>query len=174
MRSEHTKLLSTACVLLQSADGHTITARVALDSYSEECFVAEHVVEALSLPQSATHVVVNFSLQFSALTLKKLTSLLPRSQVSIDKWSHLDGTQLAEPHCGVPGRIDCILNTEIFAAVLRPGLIAGPHGTPTALSTALGWILMGAARESVANDSTCTRTFQLSIDYDLTDMLRRF
>ena len=33
---------------------------------------------------------------------------------------------------------------------------------------------MGAARESAANDSTCTRTFQLSIDHELTDMLRHF
>ena len=33
-------------------------------------------------------------------------------------WQHLHGLTLADPHHDTPGRIDCLLGAEVFAAVL--------------------------------------------------------
>ena len=137
-------LLSTACIILQAPNGQSITVRALLDSGAEESFVTEHVAQAVSLGKTEVNIVIsdvggaatavskgrvavkvksahepNFCLTFSALVHSKLTAVIPR-------------LSLADPHFGQPARIDCILNSEAYAAALLPGIKKGAPGTPTA------------------------------------------
>ena len=87
-----------------------MTVRALLDSGVEESFLTEYVAQALSLRKKSIQTVVsgvggentanssNFSFEFSALVLKRLTVLLPRLEVVRQPWPHLDGFQVADPH----------------------------------------------------------------------------
>ena len=167
-------LLSTACVILESSTGQRISVRALLDSGAEESFLTEHVAQALSLRRKATNTVVSgvggeptvvaknavkvilksehnteFKFEFSALVLRKLTALLPRSEIRRQAWPHLEGLQLADPHFGAPARVDCILSSAAYAAAILPGVKKGIAGTPVALHSVFGWVLMGSINQNL-------------------------
>ncbi|XP_076285566.1 uncharacterized protein LOC143211619 [Lasioglossum baleicum] len=192
-----TVLLATACVVLQSP-GAAITVRALLDSGAEESFVTEQAVQALGLRRQSTHVAVNgvgaertavarsrvhltlkserddkFSLDFTALVLKRLTSLLPRLPVDPTAWPHLASRPLADPVYFKPGRIDCILNAEALAKVIRPGIDRQP-GAPTAMETSLGWVVLGKVPVQETGGKAEVSGFHVAVDRELTSALTRF
>ena len=151
--------------------------RALLDSGAEESFLTENIAQALSLEKTPANVTVsgvgggttavpksrvavtlkatqdaNFSFTFSALVLKKLTALIPRTQVTRHSWPHLADLPLADPYFDKPARIDCILNCEAYAAALLPGTRKGSTGMPIALRSVFGWVLMGAATSEHRED----------------------
>ena len=198
LSAEKTVLLSTTYVTLESSDGTSVTARALLDSGAEESFITEHIVQMLNLQKKRVQVAVsgvgaeatvvansrviatvksnidsNFNLTFSALVLKKLTSLLPRTKVSSAPWTHLKHLRLADPQFDRPGRIDCILNAEVFALALRPGIERGPPCTPTAVNSVFGWLVMGPATISESEPLQVTN-HHISVDRTLSSALCRF
>lgn len=106
--------------------------------------MTEHVAQILSLKRQAADVAVcgvgdtasiakhrvnlclkssrnsKFSLDFSAVTLKRLSAVIPKTEVRWQDWPHLQGLELADPGFGKPGRIDCILHAGVYAAVMLP------------------------------------------------------
>ena len=192
-------LLSTACVVLQAPNGQSLTVRALLDSGAEESFVSEYVAQALSLQKRPASVVVSgvgcsttavarnrisvylksnqnsdFCFTVSALVLKKLTTFIPRSEIPMQDWSHLSGLQLADPHFNVPSRIDCVLNSEAYAAALLPGIKQGAPGMPVALKSIFGWVLMGAANSELTTEPENTLVHHVTVDSDLSAVLARF
>ena len=197
--ANHGILLSTARVVLQSSAGQRITVRALLDSGAEESFLTEHVAQALSLRRKPINTVVsgvggeptvvakssvnvclmsandsNFSFEFSALILRKLTALLPRSEISRQSWPHLEGLQFADPQFGSPSRVDCILNSAAYAAAILPGVKRGVAGTPVALQSVFGWILMGAVNQRSEGAETPVSVHHISVSHDLTKLVERF
>ena len=63
--------------------------------------------------------------------------------------------------------MDCILNSEVDAEALLPGLVKGPAGTPAALSTAFGWVLMGASGKR-GDSSGYAAPHLVTVDHELT------
>lgn len=196
---EKTILLSTACVPLEPDNGLVMTVRALLDSGSEESFLSEHVAQSLGLKSTSVNVAVagvgnsttavarkcvsatlktvhdsNFALKFSALVLKKVTSLVPRSGVSAKLWPHLEGLTLADPHYGTPGRVDCILSSEVCAAVLLQDIRKGDPGTPIALHSVFGWVLLGAAGIPATDQERQTSSLHLTVDQELSMAITRF
>ena len=51
------KLLATDFVTLQSSSGATIITRTMIHSVATECFVSEHIVQALALPTESVHTL---------------------------------------------------------------------------------------------------------------------
>ena len=195
---EQRVLLSTACVLLEGPNGSRMTVRALLDSGAEESFVSEHVVQTLGLRKLPTDVAIlgvggsvsavargrvsltlkstycaQFSLDFSALVLKRLTATLPKSEVRTTLSTELRGLQLADPFFGKPGRIDFILNSEVYAAVIQAGLKRGPAGTPIALQTVFGWVLMGSTTSDTIPRARSS-LHHVCIDPELTRAVARF
>ena len=192
-------LLSTACVTLESPTGRRVSVRALLHSSAEESFLTEHVAQALSLRKKATIMVVSgvggeptvvakhtvkvslksdynsdFDFQFSALVLRKLTALLPRSAIPRKPWPHLDELQLTDPHFGSPARVDCILSSAAYAAAILPGVRKGPVGTPVALNSVFGWVLMGSIDPNSESSVAQLRSHHISVDHDLTKLVERF
>ena len=58
--------------------------------------------------------------------------MLPRHDISNANWPHLEKIDLADPDFGRPAEVDCILSTEVCAALVTGGLRRGPEGTPIA------------------------------------------
>ncbi|XP_015524649.2 uncharacterized protein LOC107227884 [Neodiprion lecontei] len=161
--------LATGILTFRSPQGHRMEVRALLDTCSEDCFFSEHMVQTLSLYRQQTSVVCygvgdqttsvadalataylysdplpDFSLAVTGLILKKVAGTTPNQHISTATWHHLKGLKLADPAFNVPGRVDCILNTEVFAAILRNRIKKGLPAQPAALETIFGWVVIGA------------------------------
>ncbi|XP_046420682.1 uncharacterized protein LOC124179877 [Neodiprion fabricii] len=161
--------LATGILTFRSPQGHRMEVRALLDTCSEDCFFSEHMVQTLSLHRQQTSVICygvgdqttsvadalataylysdpfpDFSLAVTGLILKKVAGTTPNQHISTATWHHLKGLKLADPAFNVPGRVDCILNTEVFAAILRNRIKKGLPAQPAALETIFGWVVIGA------------------------------
>ncbi|XP_039312875.1 uncharacterized protein LOC105204739 [Solenopsis invicta] len=195
------QLLTTAVVTLQFETGVSLTAGVLLDSCAEQCIVSEYVVQALNFKRKPAHVIVNgtggtlnavaqsrvglilksqrdanFSLKVPALVLKKIPNLVPKRRVKPqERWSHLDGLHLADPHYGAPSKVDCIISLAVFGAAMLPGVrkAVNPLEVPISHETVFGWVLIGSAEPN--NDlSKRTSVHHVSVDHELTKTVASF
>ena len=146
----------TCRALLTAPNGSSIEARCLLDNASSASFVSECIAQCLLLPRgfqpisisgitgsannSTSKAVTQLSvspvsnterqLSISAIIVSQVTCDLPVNPVPFGlDWVHLDGLPLADPDFGLPGRIDTLLNVDVFfkhylvvAAVAPPGL----------------------------------------------------
>ena len=71
-------------------------------------------------------------------------------------------------------RIDCIINSEAYAAALLPGIKKGAPGTPTAFHSVFGWVLMGAANARAQGEPQSVEAHHLTTNSTLTDVVVRF
>ncbi|CAB0043003.1 unnamed protein product [Trichogramma brassicae] len=106
-----------------------------------------------------------------ALTMSRLTSKLPSAPIDIQPWTHMHNLDFADPFYATRSSVDCLLGVDVVAAALRPGLITGPAGTPTALNTVFGWVLMGKGQQR-GND--VTQAFSLTVNHELSAALQAF
>ena len=101
-----------------------------------------------------SHSVVQFAIspvqsptdksQVSAIVIPRVTCDLPVKPVTPKlSWDHLSDIPLADPDFGRPGRIDLLLEVDIFVASLLHGRQVGSPGSPTALETIFVWVLVG-------------------------------
>lgn len=196
-------LLATAQVTVKNSQQETIVIRALLDSRSEASFLSERVARALRLPRRRVHVpvsgvrgasagIVNHAVSVTlgslrasdvevcipvAFLLPKVTSLLPRCRVARARWPHLIGLDLADPHYDRPAAMDAILGADIYGQLLRDGTRRGSSGTPSAQSTALGWVLMGqvpSPEESVEEQRHVSAHCAPTSNEDLGRALQRF
>ena len=105
--SRKTVLMGTAHVQLKSPEGRFVTVRALLDPGAEDSFLSEQVVQILGLQRKLVTTVITgvggeattvsrsrvdvilrstrnptFSLKFSGLVLKKLTTMIPRHDIA--------------------------------------------------------------------------------------------
>ena len=194
-------LLATAIVQFENEHGDSVTARALLDQGAEFSFVTERIAQCLSLPKTEVNIPVlgvggastdvartlvpvtlkssfnpDFQIKMEALTLKKLTPLLPSSRVQDVIWEHVDGLQLADPEFGFPVRVDCIIGAEIYGRLLTGKIRHGRKGEPTAQETVFGWVLSGftSDKQQQSSNDLIARTFHARVDQPLHDALRTF
>ena len=127
-----------------------------------------------SSSQSVVHFNVSSTsnvVEVEAVVLPKLTSDLPLRPVDLkQKWHHLTGLQLADPHFGSPSSIDLLLGVDIFIAALRHGRRLGLSGSPVAVETSFGWVLAGSVHCSNPQTHVVSHMSILTGD----DLLRKF
>ncbi|KAJ8685412.1 hypothetical protein QAD02_021205, partial [Eretmocerus hayati] len=110
------------------------------------------------------------------LVLKKVSSLLPRKPVKSNRdRSYLEGLDLADPHCGVPSRVDVILNSGVLGAAILPGVrkAKDPLTSPIAQKTVNGWVLIGNTEPDDLTDGVVAM-HHISVDNALTEAVARF
>ena len=93
-----------------------------------------------------------------ATTLPKITADVPSSFIAPPReWYHLERIKLADPEFSVPAKIDVIIGADISNKIMRHSRRTGKSGSPAALKTIFGWVLMGPVpRKVISNDaSTC-------------------
>ncbi|XP_043064077.1 uncharacterized protein LOC122320066 [Drosophila ficusphila] len=160
-------LLATARITVQNPDnGLQAVITALIDQGSEATIVSEHVVQSLHLRRTMARTSIvgvgqgvgsrsknmdnfkvlstnnHFSLDVSsAYVLDTVTSLLPCSSFSPQRWTHIQGLPLADR----AKRIDLILGVDLIAQIMLPGTRIGSPTEPIAQQTQLGWILSGQA-----------------------------
>ena len=191
-------LLMTCCVLVDAADGSSIEARAILDSASSASFISERLTRTLCLTRSHQNTrisgvaglsrnsplqsVANFRISptrcptkkfnVSAVVVPRVTCDLPQQPVPFDSsWKHVEDLQLADPDFGRPGRIDILLEVDIFIETLLQGRRSGPPNTPSAFETEFGWVLAGRLDTPTSRHHVISHHVSLATGDDL---LRRF
>ncbi|XP_011696421.1 PREDICTED: uncharacterized protein LOC105455072 [Wasmannia auropunctata] len=187
-------LLATANVIVTSARGDKIVARVLLDQGSELSFITESLAQTLKLERSRasipligigarnsdtrgkvdctiqSRVYPDFSCRVTAYVLPRLTARVPSNSIHNATWPHLEKLSLADPAFAVPGRVD-LLGADIYGSLLRDGLRKGTTGTPVAQLTALGWIISGPV--SISRPRSLAYSISRS-DEQLNELVERF
>ena len=199
-KSIYGKILATAYVMLQAPNSTSIMARALIDPGSEESFVSERIAQALSLPRKLQHVVVtglgctttaiaksrvyltlksrqdtNFLRNFTALVLKKLTNTTPHHKISLPSWAAFDVLDLADPDWKLPAGVDCLLDAEAFACIIRDGIVKGPPMTHvTAVNSVFGWLIVGGNEPEAEQQLTKTSVSHASVSDGLTEVVKKF
>nr|CAI5825781.1 unnamed protein product [Callosobruchus analis] len=90
---------------------------------------------------------------FSAILVDKITDQLP-IQISVDMedFGNLD---FADNDFGKPCKIDGIIGASIFPSILGNTHISGESGSPTALETVFGYVIMGQVPDIGVNGTAC-------------------
>ena len=169
----------TCRVLVTSANGSSVEARVLLDNGSSTSFITEHLAQGLSLPHVYQNIHVSgitgsspkspiqsiASLQISpahyngrridvtAVVVLRVTCDLPVHPVPFDlSWNYITGISLVDPAFGQPSRINILLGVDVFVDILHHGRWTGPLGSPVALETEFGWVLSGSTAPSTLTE----------------------
>ena len=120
----------------------TVSGIGGISRTSPPSFVSTFEVSSLYLPRTKYAI--------TAIVVPRVTCDLPLQPVyNSSNWNHISNLSLADPDFGTPVRIDLLLGADIYANVLLHGRRCGPPGTPTALETRFGWVLIGIGRTQV-------------------------
>ncbi|CAK1597420.1 unnamed protein product [Parnassius mnemosyne] len=84
------------------------------------------------------------SVQIDGLILPKLiTTQMPSCQLPYKEWSHIKNLTLADPHFFTPQPVEMLLGADILPQILLNNTVTGPPGTPIAINSIFGYLLLG-------------------------------
>lgn len=194
-------LLATALVKAESRDGSKLILRALLDQGSQASFISEAAVQLLRLKKIAVKSVIsglgdakssftskaivkvtiqslfdaNFTLPVTAHVLNTVTSVLPDNKFILPKWAELGHVQLADPQYNTPNKIDILLGSEVYCAIIKEGLLRSPTGSTIAQNTCLGWVLSGQVGGRGGNNDTCHNIIMsLHVKLEENELLKKF
>lgn len=174
-RTETTVVLGTAMVRIRDSLGVLQIVRVLLDSGSQVSVMTSECVTRLGLRRIKSRIEVTglsqqpvnkvkgiTQCQFvplhaeepqfcasSIIILTHITRQLPGDRLPTtvrERYRHL---VLADPEFDVPGPIDMLIGSDLYPHMLQSKAdIIHSTGLPSAMSTHLGWIVVGALEES--------------------------
>ncbi|XP_036327135.1 uncharacterized protein LOC118739731 [Rhagoletis pomonella] len=78
-----------------------------------------------------------------ALCVDRLTQNHPGHTINNEKLKYFNNLKLADPQYNLTGRIDIILGADIFSEYLLQDKIVHPSGSPSAIQTIFGWVIIG-------------------------------
>nr|CAI5852393.1 unnamed protein product [Callosobruchus analis] len=162
-------LLPTAVVDVLNGSVKNCTARFLLDSGSQSNLLTTEFCRKFGLKglgnsiqavKGTTEVVIasrydpHKIYSFSAILVDKITDQLPKIQISVDMedFGNLD---FADNDFGKPCKIDGIVGASIFPSILGNTHISGESGSPTALETVFGYVIMGQVPDIAVNGTAC-------------------
>lgn len=104
---------------------------------------------------------INPNLKYSieVLLIDRVTNLLPDVPPDIKSLDYLKYLPLADPTFHIPGKIDGILGASMFVEILGTHKVTGKSGSPTAVQSALGYLIIGPSNlleNQVQTKSYCT------------------
>lgn len=173
--TDKTVVLGTAIVRVFDDTNNLQTVRILLDGGSQVSVITSECATRLGLPRSKAHTnVLGLSQQPVAkikgttscrfvplqttephfvaddmIVLSQITRHMPREKLPTsirERYRHL---VLADPEFDVPGPIDMLIGNDLYPLVLptKTDIIHSP-GLPSAMSTALGWVIGGVLNKS--------------------------
>ncbi|XP_059058082.1 uncharacterized protein LOC131851587 [Achroia grisella] len=165
-----TEVLATAKVYAIGRDGRDVTIRCLLDPGSQKHYVTARCCSKLGLNVNRSAPVVvkgiggasqvikgsvnmtfksrfntKFQFNIQPLVLNQITCSLPTCPVDAINFENFRNIPLADDSWDTPGEIDLLIGVNLFARMLLSGKVVNPPGTPDALETVLGYIVLGEA-----------------------------
>ncbi|KAI5639224.1 pao retrotransposon peptidase domain-containing protein [Phthorimaea operculella] len=104
----------------------------------------------------------------------------PRLPLETDSWSFLSHLVLADPTFHTPSPVEILIGGEIYEEILLGKKIRGPPGTPAAVSTSLGWLIIGKVDNKFVRNGDMSPPYSSfhisssSIEERLDQSIRRF
>nr|XP_037868121.1 uncharacterized protein LOC119628750 [Bombyx mori] len=95
---------------------------------------------------------------------------MPSVPLPYTGWSHLKNLKLADPDFHTPQPVEMLLGADILSHVLLGNTIVGPPGTPIAMNSVFGYLLLG----KLDLDSSVPTSFQVCFSSFDNDNLQRF
>lgn len=196
-------ILSTAIITVFDDLNNPHKIRALLDSASQSNFITADCHRQLGLSKNKfdvsvqrigtfSHTIkystsVSFASLFcetdkitvDALIIDKITNKLPTRFIPRESLEYLKGIPLADENFHIPQKIDMLLGAEIFSLILKPGKISGPPGTPYALNSSLGYIVMGKLCNSFEptnnnNTDNYNKVFCITSETPLDQLVKKF
>ena len=168
-------ILATALIELQNDKRESTMARALLDQGSEFSFITEEIAQCLSLKKTDVNVSVlgigsvtpgsakalvtarlkssyrhDLDVVIEALVMRKLTDQIRSERIRKTSGPHLSGLQLVDPSFDKPGKVDCIIGSELYGQLLTGRMRRGARGSPVTQETAFDWILSGPTDSKTA------------------------
>ncbi|XP_037812325.1 uncharacterized protein LOC119604046 [Lucilia sericata] len=165
--NHETTLLPTAIVMVRDKNKSLQPCRALIDSGAQSTLVSEACVQRLQLPKSHDNTVLygvggekpnytkgkvqleifaekhNRTLLVKTYCLQNLTQYLPTHTVKSKSLDYFRNLPLADPAFHQRSRIDIILGANVFPHCILDGQHTHPSGSPIAVNTIFGWIVMG-------------------------------
>jgi hypothetical protein len=191
-------MLETALVEIFDCNRRWQIIRVVIDNASQVNFITEDCKNRLGLVVSSRNTSINgigqcgvtsaaevecdirsridssTTFKINVCILPTISSSLPSRFVDTRSWKHLSNLSLADPGFNKPGQIDMLIGADIYARLLRPGVLLGREDQPSAINTVFGWVISG--RVGSVN-STLSQSFLVSLDQEnssLDNSLKQF
>nr|XP_037877020.1 uncharacterized protein LOC119630728 [Bombyx mori] len=95
---------------------------------------------------------------------------MPSVPLPYTGWSHLKNLKLADPDFHTPQPVEMLLGADILSHVLLGNTIVGPPGTPIAMNSVFGYLLLG----KLDLDFSVPTSFQVCFSSFDNDNLQRF
>lgn len=202
--TNHTVLLGTLLIRLQTAEGHSHVFRALLDSGSMCDLISERAANLLhahrhkstiqltGINQTTTHhrgqIVASISTPSGQLIaphqqlliLDKITVDIPRQQLAPEVIQKAQSFHLADPSFHIPGHIDMVIGSSLFPQLLTQDQHSLGADMPYVVGTHFGYVVMGNApcdtKSKPINEvsSTTAISCHVSSDSDLHEDLQRF
>ncbi|VEN51227.1 unnamed protein product [Callosobruchus maculatus] len=196
VQKEHTVLLSTVVVDVGNSVVANGKARFILDSGSQINLVTLDCCKKLGLKinksycsvrglgQSIHSVKGTTELVLSsrhdsetvftvrAFVINEITDQLPQVAVDDKHFRDFVGLKLADEGFYIPGKIDGIIGAEIYSEIMGVNKVIGPGGSPVAVQTAFGYVVMG--RVPVDTWNSVNTFFTLQADLPVEELVAKF
>ncbi|XP_063243611.1 uncharacterized protein LOC134542933 [Bacillus rossius redtenbacheri] len=195
--STTTILLSTAQVQIFDRSGVPCVVRALLDTASQASFITEQCLQRLRLVRRQAHLPihglsstpVNVAKSYTSVVispvgnpdnqfaldvfvLPRITNNLPSAKLSSDVRRSVAHLKLADPSFDTPGPVDLLIGADLFPLLVTGGKI---EGSPVALDSVLGWILMGRVDTKLPPSCLSSHCVTLFTSYPpLDDVVRKF
>lgn len=164
-----TVLIPTALVKCYCINGDVIVMRAMIDKCATASIVTENAAQLLGMPKKRIDVPIrtvgdkitqkskqSITLKYEtnesvpdilytkAIIMKKISQKLPSSSFEKnEQWKNVNALKLADSMYNISSSIDILLGGDVYGDIILKGLRRSKNGSPTALSTKLGWILCG-------------------------------
>lgn len=164
----NTVLLSTALVDVCVGNEKRSTVRCLIDTGSQASFMTESCVQRLGIKRCFANVPVygigdtkpvrpkgkisccitprnelQPSIPIEALVLPKLIPKMPSVPLPHKGWSHIQHLNLADPLFHTPQPVEMLLGADILSHILLGNVVTGSPGSPIAMNSVFGYLLLG-------------------------------
>ncbi|XP_063245165.1 uncharacterized protein LOC134546326 [Bacillus rossius redtenbacheri] len=177
--------------------GTPFVVRALLDTASQASFISEKCVQNLRLTKRGAHLPIQglsntpvnvaksyvsvvitpvgiLASQFAldVFVLPRITSSVPGTKLSDRVRKSVAHLHLADPAFDTPGPVDLLIGADLVPYLMKGGKI---DGSPVALDSVLGWILMGKVEiEQTSTNMTSLCVSLVTSHPPLPDVMRRF
>ncbi|XP_065355419.1 uncharacterized protein LOC135949893 [Calliphora vicina] len=165
--THQTTLLPTAVIMVRDKNNSLQPCRALMDSGAQSTLISEACVQRLHLNRSYDKTAlcgvggnntsytrgkvqleifakdIGRTIIVQTYCLSNLTQYIPSQTIVNQGLEYFQSLKLADPAYHKPNRIDIILGADVFPHCILDEKVSHPSGSPTALSTIFGWVIMG-------------------------------